>query len=797
VFRFTRAGNVHASPADIENAAASAIAGVSPGGTFITLATEQGLEHLLVTNDNPGQQSVAFAVARAIAATSTEVDEVPELTARNVAVLEAIPNAEPLQDTQSGADFTALSKIIGDLLMPGEWFAVSVRKPRARTEIPRNRTWLDFYGMRTHHSRKTGAVVAQFFAGTEHGRARAGDIVMRISTAIPGFGLATRARPISTARQIGVLTVAAVVAALLGIVAPGLHSAVPGWVPAVGIGLAVMLLGAALLTWRERFPSRASHVHAALVWGRVPIAPVRLRRPRPPRKAGVQRKTVGRDEQGVPIVREEDIAEFRGDYPLALSAFLLGPHIPLAIVAPHAGTASGSTATAKRDAPPAMLERIGPRLGESEGKMAHLSVADAWSGVGLIGQAGSGKTALMEHLWGAACKERVSPSGIAGTPSRHALIAFDTKGDGMASIEYEKWSHHSGDKALTIQVFDPTSVYGIELFADRGEGVMVWARGVVDAMRYIWGEDSIGAQSFDTLTRVMAASKKVTPEIAARVQRSPLAAGASPFYYANILLTNDGDDLGQELYAALAEAAARDGATDEELSLVVSALSPVYGPGRTPAQRQQLVSAPRTKVAALMAAEHWWSRPKRLPWSTALEHDLAVIVNTGTSPSGHLPDDKLRTDISGLMLYTLHEEIKRTCRGWFEQGRAVSIFSDEVKHIAESSADVIAWMRNDARANGVRPVFATQTPDTLVDAVRRTMLGFGTLVLFAQNEPKTAAEIVSDLSLAGGEWATADVVNLDRFEAIVRATVSGKRMEPFTLRVPNFRDEREHGTWVA
>ncbi len=125
----------------------------------------------------------------------------------------------------------------------------------------------------------------------------------------------------------------------------------------------------------------------------------------------------------------------------------------------------------------------------------------------------------------------------------------------------------------------------------------------------------------------------------------------------------------------------------------------------------------------------------------------------------------------------------------------MSIFSDEVKNIAASSADVIAWMRNDARANGVRPVFATQYPDQLAEQVRRTVLGFGTLVLFAQNDGDTVKLLVGDLRLAGADWGTADITNLDKYEAIVRATVGQQRLEPFTVHVPDFRAEREAGTW--
>jgi len=787
VFQLTKSGTLQLSPTDLENAASSALAGAGDGATFVTIMTDQGLEHLFVTDDTPGQEGVAFSVARAMAAHEAELDRVPSLTdVPGLARLRIRAGTAPLQDTQAGADFSALSRIIGDMLMPGEWLAVSIRKAKQRTEVRWQAQWLDYHGMRTHHSRKSGAPVAQFFAGARTSR-RAREVLLRAASAIPGFGLSVKAEAVSTGRAARWWVLAA---ALFGVVSPVLMIVFglqwEGVLAAVAAGAAAV---GGLLTWRGYLPSLWRYTQRRMLTGRLPVAPVRWTRPKPPRAARSS-TTMGRD--GTTVVTEQ--GSFDGDYPLAPSAFLVGAHIPLAFVAPHAGAASGTSSTKLRIAPPPLRVRIGPAVGVNHDEMVFLSVGDFWSGVGVIGQAGSGKTALMEHLWGAASRERVHPSGVPGTPRQHAMIAFDTKGDGLATVQYQRWSEHNGDRALVVQVSDPTAPVGIELFPFDGSDPTGWARRVVNALRYIWGEDSIGAESFDTLTRVFAAARMVTPEIASRVTVRQLPTGASPFFYANVLLSNEGDDMGVELAAAIADAAVQPGA-HEQLPLIVAGLAPLYGSGRTAAQRAQLVKAPRTKVAALMAAEHWWSRPKRAPWSTLLENDIAVIVNTGASPAGHLPDEKLRTDLSGLMLYTLHEEIKRTCRGWYEQGRAVSIFSDEVKHIAESSAEVITWMRNDARANGVRPVFATQTPDTLVDAVRRTMLGFGTLVLYAQNAPTTVKELVADLTLSGGQWDSSDVTNLDRYEAIVRTTVDGRRMEPFTVRVPDFRSQRDSGVW--
>jgi hypothetical protein len=786
----TKSGTLQLSPTDLENAAASALAGAADGATFITVATESGLEHLFVVDDLPGQEGVAFSVARAMAAHSEEVDTVPDLTGvAGIARLEFRAGTAPLQDTQAGADFAALSRIIGDMLRPGEWVAVSTRKAKQRTEVRWQAQWLDYHGMRTHHSRKSGAPVAQFWAGA-HDSARAREVLLRAASAIPGFGLSVVSRSVATWRPALIWMLIAVLAGAVSWMSFALLAQT-----LTGVVAAASTIGAAiggLMTWRGYLPSLWRSVQLTLPSGRMPRAPVRVTRPKPPRAARSS-TTIGRD--GQPVVTEQ--GSFDGDYPLAPSAFLVGAHIPLAFVAPHAGAASGNASTMMRVAPAELRERVGPPVGINHDVMTFLSAADLWAGLGILGQAGSGKTAFMEHLWGVMCAERVRPSGAPGFPLRHALIAFDTKGDGMATQQYDTWSTHVGDRALVVQTADPNEQVGIDLFPFEGTDPVGWARRVTNALIYIWGETSIGAESFDTLTRVFAAARMVTPEIASQVTVRRLVANASPFYYANILLTNEGDDVAVELAAAIADAAARPGGDPSGmLSMVVAMLSPLFGAGRTSAQRAQLVKAPRTKVAALMAAEHWWSRPKQTTWKALLENDIAVIVNTGASPAGVLPDDKLRTDLSGLLLYTLAEEIKRTCIGWFEQGRAVSIFSDEVKHIAASSAEVVTWMRHDARANGVRAVFATQTPETLVAPVRAAVLGFGTLMMYAQNEQGTVRELVADLALSGGQWESSDITNLNRYEAIIRATANGRRMEPFTARIPDYREQRDTGTWV-
>ncbi|EPD84095.1 hypothetical protein HMPREF1529_02135 [Microbacterium sp. oral taxon 186 str. F0373] len=789
-FQLTKAGAIHSSPTDIANEAASALAGAPTGATFVTMKTAAGrLEHSFVTEDAQNQESVAFALAQAMNSRSTEVDDVPDLVAAGgFANIGIARGARPMMDTQAGADFTTLSRIVANLLMEGEWVAMSIRKPAQYRESRKYARWLDHHAMRTHHSRLPGAVVMSLYAGGRDPD-RAADIVSRVASGIPGFGLNVVPRKITVAREILRWVAGAGLSLAIGFLTMLLHIALPLWLP---LAAAAVFAAGALGTWKLILPSELRTLIGELKWGFVPAAP---KRAAPARKPRAEKQRTNKDGE------QYTQAEFGGDYPLAPTSFLVGPHIPLALIAPHSGASGGAT-TAARPAPSCMRDRIGPPIGINDDQLVHLDAGAAYAGLAVLGQAGSGKTALLEHLWGAASRERVRPSGVPGAPARHAMVAFDTKGDGLASAQYERWLDYNQDPQKTIiHVLDPSCPIGIDLFPVLpGEGVDAWARKVVAALVYIWGEVSIGPRSFDTLTRVLEAGLALahSPEIAQSVTLAPVRLGASPFYYADILLTNSGDALGVELAAAIKNAGADPhNAAAASFAYISGRLAPLYGDGKTPAQRGQLVDAPRTKIAALMGVEHWWSRGIRYTWPQLLEADVAVVLNTGIGPSGMLPDDKLREDMSGLLLYTLREDIRRTCVGWFEQNRAVSIFADEVKHIANTNDRVIRALRDDDRALGVRCVFATQTPETLAQEVRRTFLGFGSLVIFRQEEANTVAELVRDLVQSGDTWEPGDIVNLPQFHAIVRATAGGRRNDPFTIQVPNWRQQRDELVWTT
>lgn len=775
VFRFSRAGVLDRNPAVLEQLAASEMAVVPDGSTFVVLRTDVGLEHLFVTDDVPSAAGVAFNLARTVAARSDEVDVAPDLVgARFVSRLVFRRDSVFSQSTQVGADFLTVSSVLGQSLLPGEWVAVSVRR-RSKVEARRVRRWLDFRGVSTHHSLKQSAVVMSLWGGSLV-RGRAGVNVARVAGALAGFGF--EARPVSVSR------LRVLLGGLFGWGVGAVLGVGVGWVllvlgvPVWGAGLLGLVVGGggAFVGGASWFPWR--RFQSLLLFGRVPVAPERAwwRAPRAPRGEKVDRE--GRVSPA-----------FEGDYPLDRSGFVVAPYMPLSLVAPHAGVESGVGSTRQRATPPVLRGPVGPLFGFNDGGDVFLSEADMWSGVALFGLPGSGKTAYLESLWGDICGRRVS-EGL-----RHGLVAIDVKGDGKMSGELAGWSRSVGDRLVEFHVSDKSALEGIDMFPRVGS-VDEQARRIVSALTYLFGETSIGARSFDTLHRVFQGALTVTPDVVGPLLG--VAANRSPFYYADILLGNRGDELGQQLFGelrarvdVLPEGVLRPVDADDWVA-GVEALDPVYGGSVTRSARQSLLDAPRTKVAALMQAEHWWSRPNKLTWRQILENHLAVVVNVGQAPNGDQPaDEKLTTEMSSLLFYTLVEEMKRSCAGWQDAGRSTSVFVDEVKQVAAESPVQVTWLRNDGRSFGVRPVFATQYPQQLPADVRRTMMSFGTLVAFAQNDADAIGTLVADFGLDGAEWSAADLVGLGQFEAVVRATVDAKRQPAFTAVTHNFRERRD------
>lgn len=778
VWRLLRAGSIEPNPTTIQARAASFAAGAPEGTVLLTRRDDDGLAHYLIApaGDGSDAANMHLYLAQAVAARA-EIVEAPEelFASRRIAQARYAVGSVMGRDTQVGADIAEVSRLLAAALRPGEWVAVVLRRPQSR-EVRWYQRWLQHQvgggAKPTHHSMSPSALVMSLWAGAETTSA-AKSLLNQLRAALPGFDVQIKSSGVSRLWR-GVGTIIGGIAMATGgswLLAFGLMDSFSTQAALAGVaaGVGVPVAAGGVLYLLGRIPSYAEKVRRFARFNLL-LAP----KPRwfPP--ARPSREFL--DKDGAVTRAAKD-----GGYPLEIHSFMAGPAMPVSIVAPHAGAASGESSTQQRSASTAMRGRIGPFIGYNDGLPVHLSSEDGWSGVFCVGQAGSGKSRLIQALFAWSGLEHVRPSGLPGFPGRsNTLIAFESKGEGADA--YQRWSKVVGDEVLRV---DFAGSGNVQLdFWDIGGSAEYRARAAVNAFKYAFDDGSVGAESFVTLTSVFTAAFAVTPEIAAGVEG--VSTTASPFYYANILLGNRGDELGVALAGAIRSEAARVHADpDSDLGQASEKLASLYQ-SLSPAQRGNFTKAPRNKVSALLAAESWWSRPQRITWDRILTQHYPVVFNTGISRTGATLDDQLVDQVSAMAMYTLYEAIKRNCSGWSEAGRSVTIFADELKLLAGSSPAVITWLRDQGRSYGVRAVFATQYPEQLSTEVRNSVMGFGTLLAFSQNNPEVVRSLVNDFTLTGDSWDGADVANLPPFETIVRATVGRKRQAPFTLKIHDF-----------
>ena len=160
-----------------------------------------------------------------------------------------------------------------------------------------------------------------------------------------------------------------------------------------------------------------------------------------------------------------------------------------------------------------------------------------------------------------------------------------------------------------------------------------------------------------------------------------------------------------------------------------------------------------------------------------------------------LVDERSGNLLAGMLMFGLWTAMKRNCAGWREQNRWVSVFSDELAVQAATSAEPIAWMRDQGRSYGVRLRLATQRAEQLPQAVRDVFLTFPNLISFRQESvrrrsrsrkrqpgrgrcspPTTSATWPRSPRSPGSTWTAAwcrrSCVAVHNFEADPEATVS-------------------------
>lgn len=771
----SRAGELTLDPGTVANRSKGFTAAISNRDhvTLLVVRDESSMRSYLVTKGTGSGTDAAENLAASVAATASVVDadEAFDLGCDFHGSMRFKRRSARKRDTQVGADMSVLSQALGRTMRPGSWVAMSLRNP-SRSEDRWYERWLSHRmesSFAQHPSLQTGAVVMAVTAG---GRSRddVKRLIGQVSAAMPGFDMPTKA---VIERGWSRTWVGGGFGAFVGAVSMTVQGQGGPYLLATG---AVIFGVLAFIGYRgSRLDSTRANLRA------LRTAPKRQMPPRRPRQDSED------DSRG----KRRKAA---GDYPLDQRSFMVGAHQAVGLVAPHGGGVAGATGTASRAVPPVVAGRIGPVLGTGKGGTAvHLSAADSFAGLVLLGRAGSGKSVALHQLFAWHMLERKQPSGLPGAPGpRCATVVVEAKRDG--AMKYMEWSDATGGGATLIDVMD-ASTYAIDL-TPTGGTLIEKSRQLVNQMKYAFGEDAIAHRSFDTLVTLAMGALCVDGPIAdeAGVER-----GRSVLYYMGVLVEAYGTDLQKGLAGAIISESVRRSADTGDLSAttadLVEASANLRGFfSRTDAQRRQFTDAPSSKIKPLLALGSWWepTRP-RLSWTDIITNHGVVVINVSSpvSDPSRLPmDEQLSQQLQAMLAYSLRTAIQSTCAGWQDQGRSVAVFCDELSLFAGTSPEVVTWLRDQGRSFGARPFFAAQYPEQLDPLVRTSVLGFSTLLAMTQDNPQVATSLAQDFAADGTEWSASDVVNLPRFNAIARMNVEQQRQAAFTFQLSSWEDNK-------
>jgi len=777
------------------NGFADAVKNVTTNGESVTLLSVRDERELLSYVITPGQginSHVVTTIAATLGAKAVQVDAIDEgsLTFASTpfaSLLIARPSkSRGAHATQSGGDVTEIAGHLGRILQPGSWVAMTLRAPTDK-EVSRTRRWFEHRrdgGSTTHYSNSLGVLAVSIFAGGDTEKA-VQDILKQVVSVVPGFDIETV--PFSTRR------LDARIAVLLSL-AIGVFVAIVAdkYIHQVPLSLAAGVLSTVVAITVAKFPPQGASAAKTLQRTRAQgFLPAPSRRSRPPSKPKRGTRQL-KNGQSVPIDKP-------GEYPLASSSFLFGPAMTVGVVSPHGANVSSVATVEARSVPTALLENVGPLIaygessdstdGDSRRVAVHMDASEMFGGVAVVGQPGTGKTTLLHNLWAWSVLERVRPSGRRDYPGvNDTLIAFESKGEGAAI--YERWSQNFGDRVVMIDVADPLAP-AIHV-ADPSLPPAERARAFVSAMKYAWEDSAIQSLATETLNTVLTAAMSCPPEVAAATAH--LTDGEVSFMsLAHIMLGGrcayeDARQFFTNLEAHHLELP-DDAPNKATLGSAVSGLGTILGAGVPQNRWRDAVSSSRNKIDVLMEVGHWWyaSRPHG-SWKDALNGHAAVVINSGVSRSGDQLDEEVGRVIASMTAYSLKIAIQKNCSGWQTQDRYVSIFSDEIAVLAASSSEVLEWLRTQGRAYGVRPFLACQWPSQLPPKVHDSFMSSVTMLFFQQSDHKVIDEAIHRLSVGGGEWTSADIGNLERFQAILHATSGGRLQPPAPVRMAYWTD---------
>lgn len=650
----------------------------------------------------------ADALARAADATARECDP-PDIPAGLVWAHAFVPRGATISRTA----FDEPDKDDDVRLDPpaGQWVVVNVRR-MGWLESRRSKNWLgDEFNMTPDTSKlqKAGVGVCRVSVGDRDG-GRAHRAAEMAANALdlgvtPGFASHT-SRP---AWGLVALMLPLVAAAFAGFMLLNW----PAWVlPAPILGL-IMAVARLALTPRD-----------AAVWQR-PRHWWGLTRYREAQSADLKTRNSGDDLEAFGPHRKRRVHA----YAFQRSTLPVPPTALAALARPSASRLSQGAALTVR---PVGLETAdGPRLGrDADGRDVRLASNVLYGGVVLLGRPGGGKSNSMHGL------ERWASEHAS---NRDAMVVFESKG--VSSIPVLK---RLMPRLLVVDVADPSTpmidLLGPGTPGERGERF-------ASLMRAALGDEQVGPASRLMIRDAVALALTVMPEprFRDRCRAAGLVAPDTWPQFARVVLAGDGVSAAR----ALAHAAVLAAPGPDVTSMVErlhGAVNPKTGrPAVSDGELVKRLAAPMNKMDLLARCPGVFAPGRRtVGWRQVIAHGATLAVNLGgtvRAPHATLGDDQ-RSLVGALLLRSLRGQMESSCAGWYDAGRHMRVFVDEMTEVLSGGGneEVFRWCRTQGRAFGVEMTCGTQFPENLDPSLFSLLMDFDTRCTFVMRSVASSTQ---------------------------------------------------------
>lgn len=490
-------------------------------------------------------------------------------------------------------------------------------------------------------------------------------------------------------------------------------------------------------------------------------------------------------------------------------------------------TAVTAAGTNDRNAPHAVTVPSGVRVGiDPTGIAVWLPESDRQWGVFAVGDPGTGKTTWLMNLYWSDLINRKVAQHQSRIPK--SVIWIETKGEGAQRALNLARNAYYGPNDIAYLPAAATTGPRLDLidWSDPNRGATL----LVEMMRYAFDQGDIREQAAGVLHAAFRLAIACPPDISQQLGfKGPRPNVIRVAFW--LLGGEPHSGLPDKTINLFQQAAARDtitaGVPAPTSSGFAGDFAEVTSPDTTPMVRgpladaweefarylppymtkresQQITESSRNKLQFLLAAPSMWEPDPQRPEVTMLsliQGGWPAVLNFGPPGGDDSPGftSLLAQRLAAMGMYALWNTIKYACDGWQAQGRAIAIYSDELKDIAGTGTggDVIRELADQGRSRGVQPVFATQRPTQLPELTRESVQSFGTRVYFRLEEIDTAEAAANDLSGGRrGGFTGPEIRDLPPLTGACRMRRDGAAQAPFTIKaIPdNWLDPK---TWDA